>query len=72
MGLLRWFELAVAQHRLVCVPITPAIAHAAELLPPIHEDPAGRLIIATAQQLGADIVTPDNLIAQHPGARTLW
>lgn len=72
VDLLRWFELALTQHRLTCVPVTPAIAHAAELLPPIHKDPADRLIIATAQAIGAEIVTPDGLITRYPGVRTLW
>lgn len=72
LDLLEWFELALAQHRVNCVPITSAIAHAAELLPPIHKDPADRLILATAQQLDADIVTPDGLISRYPDVRTIW
>lgn len=69
---LAWVAFAALRLGVSLQDITPAIAHAAELLAPIHKDPADRLILATAQQLGADVVTPDGLIAQYPGARTLW
>ncbi len=50
-----WFSAALAQHQIQCEPITLEIAHTAEILPAIHNDPADRFILATAQVMGAHI-----------------
>ena len=71
-GLEDWFRKGLTQHQVVCQPITLEIAHAAETLPAIHNDPADRFIIATAQTLGARIITPDATIPKYPGADVVW
>lgn len=67
-----WFRAALAQHQVQGEPITMEIAHAAETLPLIHKDPADRFIIATAQLLTAEILTPDTIIPQYPGVKVVW
>ncbi len=48
------------------------IAKGGETLPPVHADPCGRIIIATAEAIGASVVTSDGLIAQHASAEVVW
>ena len=39
---------------------------------PIRQDPADRIIIATALTLGATLLTKDKKILSYPHVRTLW
>lgn len=71
-SVLDWFRQGLAQHGVVCTPITLEIADAAENLPWIHRDPADRFIMAAAQVLGAEIITPDGTIPKYPGIRVVW
>ncbi len=49
--------------------LTPEIAaEAGELLPPIHGDPADRIIIATARALGCPLITADRKILAYAAA----
>jgi PIN domain nuclease of toxin-antitoxin system len=67
-----WFRAALAQHQVRCEPITLEIAHAAEILPAIHHDPADRFILATAQVFGGRILSPDGIMPQYPGLAVEW
>lgn len=71
-GLDDWLRKGLAQHRVVCEPITLEIAHTAELLPPIHNDPADRFILATARVLGARVLSPDIILPRYPGVDVIW
>lgn len=71
-GLEEWFQKGLAQHRVACEPITLAIAHAAEMLPPIHHDPADRFILAMAQILGGTVLSPDTIMPQYPSITVEW
>lgn len=71
-GLEEWFQKGLTQHRVTCEPITLAIAHAAEMLPTIHNDPADRFILATANILGGRILSPDTVMPKYPGIVTEW
>ena len=42
------------------------------LPPPLHPDPADRIIIATALQLGATLITKDQKIRDYPHVTTVW
>ncbi len=53
------------------LPIDSRIAIRAADLPPIHDDPADRIIAATALHLGAPIVTKDQRLAAYD-VRTVW
>ena len=52
---------------LVEIPITGAIGIAAAGLEDFHADPADRLIVATAQELGATLLTADEKILAWSG-----
>jgi PIN domain nuclease of toxin-antitoxin system len=40
-------------------------------LPPVHNDPFDRILVAHSLVSGATLLTPDRLIAEYP-VRTLW
>ena len=42
------------------------------LPPPLHPDPADRIIIATALSNGAPLVTKDKKIAAYSHVKTIW
>ncbi len=56
-----WWRTALDHHGIATIPVTDEIALASVALPPHHNDPADRIIIATAQLLCARIVTSDGL-----------
>jgi PIN domain nuclease of toxin-antitoxin system len=65
-----WLEELAAQLR--TVGITPAIADRAVALPAsFPRDPTDRLIYATTIEQGVKLVTKDQAIAEHDGARSL-
>jgi PIN domain nuclease of toxin-antitoxin system len=41
-------------------------------LPPIHNDPFDRMLIAQAQSEDLILLTPDENIARYPGVKVLW
>ncbi|MBN1611609.1 MAG: type II toxin-antitoxin system VapC family toxin [Polyangiaceae bacterium] len=57
-----WWQAALARYRLREVPVTAAIAMAAvaEALP--HNDPADRIVVATARLLNAQLLTRDQVL----------
>jgi len=67
-----WFQGELLQHQVECEPITLEIAHEAEGLPAIHNDPADRFILATARILGAKILSPDTTMPKYPNADVVW
>ena len=71
-GLESWFQKGLAHHRVTCEPITLAIAHAAEMLPAIHNDPADRFILATAKVLAGRVLSPDTVMPKYPGIGVEW
>ena len=55
------------------VPMDTAIARKSVMLPgTLHPDPADRIIIATARQLGATLITSDQKIRSYKHVKTLW
>lgn len=54
------------------VAVDPSIAIASVELGPLHDDPADRLIVATALQLGAVLVTKDQRIRSSGIVETTW
>lgn len=62
----QWIETTLAIPNIVLLPITPAIAVDAGTLPsPIHEDPADRLIVATARRMQTSLLTADRPILDY-------
>ena len=67
-----WLEAATAPPLIQRVGISPAIAAAVAALPPsFHRDPADRILIASAQLLGATLLTRDARLIQSGLVPTL-
>ncbi|MBM3888546.1 MAG: type II toxin-antitoxin system VapC family toxin [Verrucomicrobia bacterium] len=61
----------VSKNGLRLVDITASHVLEISALPPLHNDPFDRLIIAAARIEGATILTHDSLVRQYPVA-TIW
>ncbi|MCY4373536.1 MAG: type II toxin-antitoxin system VapC family toxin [Spirochaetaceae bacterium] len=48
------------------------VARRSVQLPDIHGDPADRLILATAQELGCPVVSKDRRFPDYPDVRIIW
>ena len=61
-----WFTDLLALPGMRLTPLNPRAAIAASYLPaPLHRDPADRLLIATARDLGVPLVTRDRRILDY-------
>jgi PIN domain nuclease of toxin-antitoxin system len=61
-----WFARVLAAPAVKEAPLTPDIAiDSVHLPPPLHGDPADRLLIATARHLGVPIMTRDRQITAY-------
>ncbi|HOH28160.1 MAG TPA: type II toxin-antitoxin system VapC family toxin [Candidatus Hydrogenedentes bacterium] len=68
-----WIDRALAMPKLRIVPLSPAIAcHSTLLPPPFHEDPADQIIVATAREEDAVILTKDKRIRSYKHVRSFW
>ncbi len=50
----------------------PTLVQSVLLPEPLHADPADRILIATAQQQGAVLITKDQKILAYPHVKTFW
>jgi len=72
MPCLEWLNHAIKEIRLQILPITPAIAIESCHLPGgFHEDPADRLIVATARVEGLALATRDTKILTYSQSKYL-
>lgn len=67
-----WIARGMSKHGLNELPVDTTIAVFSAELPPIHKDPADRIIVATALMHSLEILTPDRLIAAYPGITARW
>ncbi len=68
-----WVALALALPKLELASLDPGIAIRSIRLPgDFHADPADRLIVATALERAALLITPDRLILDYPHVRAEW
>ena len=67
-----WLNQVLARPRVELIPITPEIAVRAAELAWDHRDPADRLIVATAIEQRAPLVTRDGTIRRFEGVETIW
>ena len=72
LPLREWFAEAIAGFSITLLPFTPDIAACAATLPPIHRDPWDRIIIATALEHDALLLTKDDIIPLNPGVKAVW
>ena len=69
---MNWFAEALGFHGIHEIPITSSIAISSVELPPLHNDPCDRIIIATSKLNAMKIVTSDRLISQYDQADVIW
>lgn len=67
-----WFTEIMEFHGIRELPVTSSIAILSTQLPPMHNDPADRMIIATAVLNTLTIITCDELIAQYQQVKVIW
>ena len=68
-----WIEAAPDMPKLRLVPLTPVLAYRSTVLPqPFHSDPADQIIVATAREENATILTKDARILAYEHVRSLW
>ena len=60
-----WCQKVITQHHLTLLPLDLIICVAAAKLPPIHNDPCDRFIIATAKKHGFPVVTADERFSAY-------
>ena len=62
-----WLDLALKRSLVAVLPVDAAIARAANTLPDVfHEDPADRIVVATARVHNLTLVTSDEKILRYP------
>lgn len=68
-----WLARALAMPKLRLVPLTPSIAYRSTVLPvPPSSDPADQIIVATAREENATILTKDKMMRRYSHVRTIW
>ena len=67
-----WIAQVLDHHNVQSIAVDWRVAERSTALPPLHKDPADRIIIATSLTTEAPIVTPDRKIKQYPGVSVVW
>jgi len=68
-----WISRAEAMPFFRFVPVDNTISHRSVRLPGVlHQDPADRIIVATALTLGMPLVTKDEKLRGYPHLPTVW
>ena len=69
----RWIDDALDIPKLRFVNLTPRIAYQSTVLPkPFHDDPADQIIVATAKEENAIILTKDKRIQEYRHIKSIW
>lgn len=69
----QWLDSALAWPRLHLVELTrPILVESCKLPPPFHGDPTDQILVATARDRDAAIVTKDEKIRTYTHVRTVW
>lgn len=68
-----WIKSALDMPKLRLVPLSPVLAYRSTILPqPFHSDPADQIVVATAREENATILTKDERILAYKYVRSLW
>ncbi len=68
-----WIAEALDMPKLRLVPLSPALAYRSTSLPqPFSGDPADQIIVATAREENATVLTRDKIIRKYKHVRSLW
>ena len=69
----RWLALLASHPAVRLLALDPTVAVAATRLPePFHADPADRLLVAQARELGIPLLSADSKIRSYGPVRSLW
>lgn len=68
-----WMREALNMPKLRVSELTPSIAYQSTVLPgSYHDDPADQIIVATAREHEATLITKDARMRRYPHVRALW
>jgi len=68
-----WAKEALIMPKLRLVPLIPSIAYKSTVLPqPFHNDPADQIIVATAREENAIILTKDERMHHYSQVKSTW
>lgn len=68
-----WLKIALDMPKFRLVPLSPSIAYRSTVLPqPFHCDPGDQIIVATAREENATILTKDGRIQNYNHVKSLW
>ncbi|MCD6121960.1 MAG: type II toxin-antitoxin system VapC family toxin [Spirochaetales bacterium] len=68
-----WINTALNMPKLRLVPLSPVLSYRSTVLPqPFHNDSADQIIVATAREENATILTKDGRILAYNNVRSLW
>ena len=68
-----WVREALIMPKLRLVNLIPSIAYKSTVLPqPFHDDPADQIIVATAREENAAILTKDERIHRYSQVKSIW
>ena len=69
----KWIYEALDMPKLRLVPLTPILSYRSTVLPqPFHDDPCDQIIVTTAREENATILTIDQRILNCPHVKSLW
>ena len=68
-----WINAALDLPKLRLVHLSPILAYRSTILPqPFHNDPADQIIVATAREENATVLTKDKNILEYKHVKSLW
>ncbi len=68
-----WINTALDMPKLRLVPLSPVLSYRSTVLPPpFYNDPADQIIVATAREQNATILTKDERILAYENVRSIW
>lgn len=68
-----WLKAAFKMPKFRLVPLSPGIAYRSTILPqPFHNDPGDQIIVATAREENATIITKDARIQEYSHVKSMW
>jgi PIN domain nuclease of toxin-antitoxin system len=68
-----WIKSALEMPKLKIAPLSPTLAYRSTTLPqPFHDDPADQIIVATAREENAIVLTKDERILSYKHVQSLW
>lgn len=69
---MKWFVEVLDFHGIQEIFVDAKVAILSVELPSLHNDPCDRIIVATAMEMKAPVLTPDALIRAYSGVEVVW